>query len=54
MAKAKPISDEQIASICRSEIDSASGKAAGEISHERAVGSLLVKSWKRLSGYCRH
>ena len=37
MAKAKPISDEQIASICRSEIDSASGKAAGEISHERAV-----------------
>ena len=37
MAKAKPISDEQIASICRSEIDSASGRAAGEISHERAT-----------------
>ena len=33
---ATAISDEQIASICRSEIDSASGYAGGEISNERA------------------
>ena len=33
---ATAISDEQIASICRSEIDSSSGYAGGEISNERA------------------
>ena len=36
MAKSSPISDEQVAAICRSEIDSAAGTASGEISHERA------------------
>ena len=33
---AEALSDEQVAAICRSEVDSASGRAAGEISHERA------------------
>ena len=33
---ATAITDEQIASICRGEVDSASGKASGELAHERA------------------
>ena len=33
---AKAINDEQIASICRGEMESASGSSTGEISHERA------------------
>ncbi len=33
---AEALTDEQVAAICRSEVDGASGNAAGEISHERA------------------
>ncbi|BAQ89068.1 portal protein [uncultured Mediterranean phage uvMED] len=33
---AEALTDDQVASICRSEVDGASGRAAGEISHERA------------------
>tara|TARA_Y100001963_G_scaffold158753_1_gene259558 strand:- start:316 stop:2598 length:2283 start_codon:yes stop_codon:yes gene_type:complete len=36
MAEAKGLSDEQVASICRGEVDAASGRAAGEVSSERA------------------
>tara|TARA_R100000700_G_C3174505_1_gene149148 strand:+ start:216 stop:2477 length:2262 start_codon:yes stop_codon:yes gene_type:complete len=33
---AEKLTDDQIAAICRAEVDGASGNAAGEISHERA------------------
>ena len=36
MAKTTATTDDQIASICRSEIDNASGRSGGDISQERA------------------
>ena len=33
---AEKLTDDQVAAICRAEVDGASGNAAGEISHERA------------------
>jgi len=36
MAKAQPVTDDQIAAICRSEMDNAAGRDGGDVSNERA------------------